>query len=356
MQPMPPVDATVPQLTQYEQVIAVKGQGYFPVMIKLKDSSLFAVIRGGAPHIGIKGRLDWIGSKDGGKTWSAPSVIVDSQWDDRNPAVGQMADGSIVVAYAEVSTYSPEGKFDKAFGNYDLYYVISSDGGKTWSPKQQLFRGPLKGGSPFGKIVVLADGTALMATYGWRDEKYDGPDKLPEGQPYYSGLIRSHDNGRTWGEWSPIAPGYNETALMALGDKGLRAFLRSGERPANVWQAESSDNGRTWTRPSAITGASQHPADAILLQSGHLLLCYGNRVEPLGVQAMLSLDAGKTWDRNRRTAIGWTSLNTDCGYPSSVQLDDGTIVTMYYSVGTKDLPDEQAIVIRYREEALASPR
>jgi hypothetical protein len=33
-----------------------------------------------------------------------------------------------------------------------------------------------------------------------------------------------------------------------------------------------------------------------------------------------------------------------------VQLDDGTIVTMYYAVGTAESPDEQAIVVRYREE------
>jgi len=356
MQPQPADAIATPHLTQYEQVIAVKGQGYFPVMLKLKDGSLFAVIRGGAPHIGIKGRLDWVGSKDGGKTWSAPQVIVDSQWDDRNPAVGQMADGSIVVAYSEASTYSPEGKFDKSFGNYDMYYVISQDGGKTWSAKQKLFYGPLKGGSPFGKIIVLADGTALMAVYGWRDENYKGVDQLPTGAPYYSGVIRSHDNGRTWGEWSLIAPGYNETALVSAADSSLLALLRSGDQSRNIWQAESRDTGRTWSQPHPITGNSQHPADAILLNSGHLLLCYGNRVEPLGVQAMLSGDYGKTWDRDHRTAIAWISLSTDCGYPSSIQLDDGTIVTMYYSVGTKELPDEQAIVVRYREDAMAGAK
>jgi len=193
-----------------------------------------------------------------------------------------------------------------------------------------------------------------MAIYGWRDDDYKGPDQLPPGQSHYSGLIRSHDNGRTWGEWNLIAPGYSETALLAMPDGSLLAFLRGGERPVNVWLSGSRDSGRTWSHPHAITGQSQHPADAIMLKSGHLLLCYGNRVEPLGVQAMLSVDGGKTWDR--RTAIAWTSLNTDCGYPSSVQLDDGTIVTMYYSVGTKDLPDEQAIVVRYREEALAKAK
>lgn len=41
------------------------------------------------------------------------------------------------------------------------------------------------------------------------------------------------------------------------------------------------------------------------------------------------------------------------GYPSTVQLDDGTLVTIYYAVGTKTLPGPKAIVVRYTERQLA---
>jgi hypothetical protein len=67
---------------------------------------------------------------------------------------------------------------------------------------------------------------------------------------------------------------------------------------------------------------------------------------------MLSRDQGQTWDTQRGVLIGWDSLHTDTGYPSTVQLDDGTIVTMYYAVGTAALPGEQAIVVRYTESQL----
>lgn len=54
-------DAThAPRLESAERVVAVKGGGYFPVLIRLQDGTLGAVVRGGAPHIGIEGRLDWI--------------------------------------------------------------------------------------------------------------------------------------------------------------------------------------------------------------------------------------------------------------------------------------------------------
>ncbi|MBA3442605.1 MAG: hypothetical protein H0T92_22340, partial [Pyrinomonadaceae bacterium] len=46
------------------RVDAVTGGGHFPVMIRLDSGDLVAAVRGGGTHVGIKGRLDWIRSKD----------------------------------------------------------------------------------------------------------------------------------------------------------------------------------------------------------------------------------------------------------------------------------------------------
>ena len=350
----PPSELDQPRLTQAEHIVAEKGGGYFPVMIRLRDGPLGAVVRGGAPHVGRAGRLDWITSADGGRTWSAPSVIVDSEWDDRNPALGQMPDGTIVCAYAEASTYNAEGKFDTSVGKYEIFYVTSRDGGKTWSEKGKMHVGPISGGSPFGKITVLRDGTAIMPLYGGRDAGYAAPDELPPGARDYAGIVRSRDNGKTWEDFTLIAAGMNETSIVEMPDGRLIAVLRT-DVGGSVWQAESADHGYSWTAPRRVTRDGQHPADITLLRSGHLLITYGNRLEPYGCQCMLGRDGGKTWERANRTMVGWTSLHGDCGYPSTVQLDDdaGTIVTMYYSVGTQELPGvEQALVVRYTEDMI----
>ena len=328
-------------LRKAERIIAARGEGYFPVMIKLRGGALGAVIRGGAPHIGIGGRLDFIRSTDGGRTWSNPIVAVDSPWDDRNPALGQMPDGTLVLAYSEVHSYRPNGTFDLAAGPFLPFLVTSTDGGRTWSPKRP-FSSPWPSVSPFGKITVCKNGMALMSIY-----------LVPTGA---MGVVRSSDNGRTWGDYTILAKGdgCDETQLFEFPDGRLAAFTRmEGDRNRGLRLSESDDQGRTWGKTRKLMKAQQWPFDATLLRSGHLLLSYGCRVGRFGAGVVLSKDNGKTWDEAHRVMVGWDSLNTDTGYPSTVQFDDGTIVTMYYAVGTAALPGAQAIVVRYTEQQLA---
>ena len=108
--------------------IVTKGLGYFPVAIGLKNGDLLAVIRGGAPHIGVKGRLDLVRSSDGGQTWSAPWTVVDGPLDDRNPALGQSKDGTLVLAYVLAGNYDETGlhfKGTRADRVFDGVYVIA---------------------------------------------------------------------------------------------------------------------------------------------------------------------------------------------------------------------------------------
>jgi len=346
-------DIDRPMLKDAERVVAVRGGGYFPVLIKLRDGSLGAVVRGGAPHIGIKGRLDWVRSTDGGKTWSEPVVIADSKWDDRNPALGQMPNGTIVCAYAEAQTYNAEGEWDTSAGQYVLFYKLSTDNGITWGEKKPLYNGPIYGGSPYGQICLLEDGTALMSLYGSRmKDDWDGKPTVPQGSSRLVGVLRSTDNGETWGEFSLVSLGqHNETAVLQLGGDHILAAARRGNGGLDVM--ESHDAGRTWGDPRPATQPGQHPAGLCKLADGDILLVWGNRRDPMGAGCTLSSDSGATWRYDERVVLGWTSLGGDCGYPSVVQLDDGTIVVMYYSVGTQDMgPDQLAIVVRFTPDQL----
>ena len=286
------------------------------------------MLRGGDAHVGVKGRLDVIRSTDQGKTWSAPVTVVDSPEDDRNPAFGQLRDGTVVLGYAVARNYEATGRTFKGPRSarvFDGVYILRSrDNGRTWSNPvlsetiHQSYAG--KGVvSPYGKIVQLKDGTALMAVYY---EFFDG-------RGFESHLYRSHDGGATWGEPSIIGKGYNETAVVVLPSGEVLAGLRSGKEKS-LWLARSGDGGRTFSEARALTKDMQHPADLIALKGGRVLLTYGERNSPRGVQALVSTDGGITW--GEPIVLSNDAPNIDCGYPSSVELPDGRIATMYYQV------------------------
>jgi hypothetical protein len=354
MEKDPQDESAAPRIEGAEDMAAVKGSGYFPVLVRLKGGALGAVVRGGAGHLGLKGRLDWIRSDDGGKTWSEPKVIVDSQVDDRNPGLGVMADGTVVMAYGEASTYNAQGKFDRTCGRYELFYVLSTDGGRTWSDKIPLAPDLLYSGSPYGRIITLSDGTALMQIYVWEDQAAKLPGKRTPVPARCAGILRSTDNGRTWGDWSTVAKGYNEISLAEMPGGRLVAAMRSARGDCAVCM--STDKGRSWSQPQTVTKVGQHPPDLCLLKSGALLMPFGCRLVPRGVQAVLSDDGGKSWAFDRRVFLAWKALSGDCGYPSAVTLDDGTIVLLYYAVGTSDLPGRQCRCVRFTEQQVRKAR
>jgi len=255
-----------------QALTVVSGGGYFPVLIRLTNGDLMAVLRGGAPHIGVKGRLDIVTSKDDGKTWSTPQTVVDGPEDDRNPALGQLKNGDIILAFAILHGYDSSGlklstspSERRAEG---VYVIRSSDGGKTWTkPERSESTHALQkdGGSlsPYGKIVQLPDGTVLMSVY------YQFADA--RGNQEY--VFRSH-GGKTWGEPALIGEHYNETGLLALPDGSVMAALRS-ETGGHLAIAFSKDGGHTWSAPAETTRDKEHPGDLIRLKNGDILLTYG---------------------------------------------------------------------------------
>jgi sialidase-1 len=79
-----------------------------------------------------------------------------------------------------------------------------------------------------------------------------------------------------------------------------------------------------------------YPPHLLELRDGRILCSYGHRRPPLGVQAVLSADGGEAWDVAHPAVLrddGETREGReahDLGYPVSVELPDGTILTVYY--------------------------
>ena len=145
-------------------------------------------------------------------------------------------------------------------------------------------------------------------------------------------MLFSKDDGITWGDAVVIgAHDYNETAVLRLAsDRWLAAARTFGDAHLDLFV--SRDEGHTWTKSGPLTLPSQHPAHLMKLSDGRVLLTYGIRGKNhQGVGVRISADQGQTWKApTRLTNLEGT---TDGGYPATVQLNDGSLVTAYYSNG-----------------------
>ncbi len=326
------------------EVIAYKDGGLFPVLA-LSGDAVVAVLRGGAGHLGLDGRMEVVRSHDAGHTWSPPAVVADSDFDDRNPAFGVSQAGTLVLSYHRQGNYDEAGNWRRREAMEDSRVEIrvtrSHDGGLTWETPYPLGVDLLAAGSPFGKIVALADGTLLMPIYARPIAALLGSHaSAVTGDGDCSYLVRSHDDGVTWGEPSLIAVNKNETALIALPNGDLLAMLRSIPPDQALYSSRSSDGGHTWSPPVQVTGPRQHPADLVQLVNGDILMTYGNRTAPYRIEGKVSRDSGRSWLAPLLTfsapLYGYDlppERPTDLGYPSSVvrrNAGSGQGVTMYY--------------------------
>ena len=327
--------------------VTVVGEngGYFPVVARMKDGRIAAILRGGGTHIDVRGRLDIVFSSDEGETWTMPQIVVDGPNDDRNPAFGVAPDGTLVLAYLVAYGYPPnksEAELRKIgpanfLRGSGIYIIRSHDHGMTWDAPTMvnIFRGPYP--SPYGKILTLDDGSMLMTLYT-TDNFLDVPMPRSGAQGQYAYTLRSFDHGKTWGQISLLGAGFDETALLQVRSKEIIAVMRSNSGAAEsttkgaLFLTRSSDYAKTWSSPERLTKEQEIPADLIELSDGRIILTHGQRNYPMGVQALISSDGGRSFNLTDRLAQAWFANNRDTGYPSSLVRKDGKILTLYYQM------------------------
>ncbi len=330
-------DIFIGKRRRLDRYLVCAMEGYFPVAIKTGTQSLAVVFRTGAPHIGIAATLSTTFSENGGKTWSDPIQVTPKWEDSRNPAFGLGLDGGWILAYekAGLARYAEtpngmeyyqnkESKEDDAY----LYICHSNDQGKTWTHLEPYRSKHLHAIIPYGRIIHDDKGILYMSVYGNPRSEYSKKNNV-------CCLLRSMDGGHSWGDETLVAEDHNETAYVFTSDQTLLAVARTVEGAVSILR--SSDRGRSWSSPTPFTRIHEHPADILQLCSGKILVTFGRRLCPRGCGAVVSTDGGNNWNWDREILLaGDGDKSGDLGYPSTVQLDDGTIVTvLYYATGSE---------------------
>jgi Neuraminidase (sialidase) len=105
----------------------------------------------------------------------------------------------------------------------------------------------------------------------------------------------------------------------------IRNHNQANER--ETLQCESNDGGKSWTEPKPI-GVWGLPTHLLRLGDDRLVMSYGHRRAPLGNQARVSTDHGRTW--SEAIVLSGDGASGDLGYPSTVELAGGTLLTVWY--------------------------
>ena len=289
------------------------GYEAFPDLVRLKNGDLLCVFYAGREHVSLPSealprgaRVCSVRSTDGGRTWGPAQVVADTPWDDRDPHICQVSDGTVICNWF---TYLGGDCYKQ------IWLARSGDGGRTWGEPELI---PATAGDRFGvggPIRELPGGSLIMPIYR----------ELVEPLRVWSLMTLSEDGGKTWSRPYPVDPDHDdndEPDVVALPDGSILCVMRSNRGENIMWQSVSRDGGRTWSKSTPI-GFPGH-APYLLRTSRGILLC-AHRLP--GTSLHYSLSDGRTWSENCQidTVIG--------AYPSMVEMPDGRILVVYYEEG-----------------------
>jgi len=320
----------------------------WPTICLLPDGRLLAAASGGRElHVCPFGRVHLYESADGGLSWSAPRILSKGPLDDRDCGITLAGDGSILINYF-TSIHFLEGSvnyrphwaeatravnLDMLRHEHGLWMMRSTDNGRTWSEKYRVPCNNVHG------PALLLDGSLLWV----------GRDQA-SGVGCYNCMgdriaaFRSTDNGLSWQEISvlPLCAGqscrdWHEVHTAQMPDGTIITQIRNhsfGYEPVNSFtlQMESHDGGLTWSKGHPV--ALGYPTHLLRLADGRMLMTYGWRLDPCGIRARLAQSCN-SWGPEMKlleTDAGMGEGCGDIGYPSTAQLADGTLITLFYQM------------------------
>jgi hypothetical protein len=324
----------------------------WPALIRCANQDLLLSFCRTDHHMGPKGAIVTMRSTDDGATWSDPVVAYDTPIDDRECGLTLLPDGRIVMhvwsTFWQAANYTclPPAAYPPAIisawveqvnrpayraeaHRHGGWVLVSHDHGHTWSE-------PVRGPDSVHGGIALQNGTLLTAAY-----RNDG------------GHVSLQAAARPEGPWEKIAVVPCPTpATHTIGEPHL-AQLPSGriilmmrytarayddQRPdLHLWESYSDDQGCSWAAPFR-TPLLGFPPHLTVLHDGRMLCTYGRRRPPFGERAALSPD-GITWDASREIILRDDNGNHDLGYPASIEVSPGNILSVYYQKPAFDPAD-----------------
>jgi hypothetical protein len=335
-----------PDRVQGERVIAHMSavrHMHPPSLTVMRDGEIVVTFRDAFSHLDVDGRMMLIRSRDKGRTWSEPQTMFDlPRSDHRSSPIVELPNGDwVTLDYRAGGEYLDNGACDEG-GIPDkptLWGAWSTDRGAHWTFSHEPLvnpDSPNRYAEAERHIIRLPSGRLLAAanTVSRSDD---------ECRNVLIAIFASDDDGRHWHYLSNL-PLYRYLVgepTMLRGDNGRIVLLGRSvwhysspkdEAPAGMLiQYSSDDDGLTWSEGKPTAMSSQNtPAHLLRLQDGRYLCTHASRKYPASVYVTVSEDEGETWRTDRTKIITNDLISYDSTYPTSGQLADGTLITVWY--------------------------
>lgn len=296
-------------------------QPRFPDAVRLHDGRIVVVYHYATAHTNANGVIRLVSSSDNGRTWSQPRTVVANQYDDRDPKITELRDGTLLLTTFETD-------WTRGGANVGTFVYRSTDGGQTF-PTFTKIESTI-GTYEHGPAIQLPNGDVLQPLYG-------------------SGarIARSTDGGKTFPadqQMTVVAdtPQYTnrEPNIVRLPNGELvmiiRMYFASVGAERQSWVVRSFDDGRTWTKPewTDIPASSDH---LLLTKDGSVLVTFGNILQPLRpTYSELITNPYGPWTGYRQLPV-YNSSSDDQANNSDVQLPNGSLLSFGYNIITRQV-------------------
>lgn len=341
-----------------------------PAIVKAKSGELIAFSEGRVDHSGDFGNVDIVYkiSKDGGKSWGPLNVAVDyDKLQAGNPApVVDLLDpaypqGRVFLFYNTGNDH--EGDVRKGKGLREVWYVVSSDGGKTWSqavnittqvhrPKQPQIN-PAYNFNEDWRTYANTPGHGFQFVSGPNKGRiyiagnHNAGDPQPQNKDWNAHAYYSDDHGKTFklSEKVPFAS-TNESLAAQIGDNSVYMSSRNQSyTPKTRIISISHDGGQTWvsSQPDANLPDPVNQASVLSWKKGYtFILAHSNAADENkrdNLTLRLSKDQGKTWYFNKVVAKSPEGYKGGAyaAYSDIVLVKKNTIGVLYEKDGYKEI-------------------
>lgn len=336
---------TYPEVWRVDRTPAKRheiGNFYKPTLVRFDDGELLC-----APFLSHlheectppmrEEHIVFLSSGDDGRTWREVGPRIPG----REARLQLLADGTLVTT-CHLLGYDLNNT-----GTCLMGFRRSTDRGRTWETQWMTVEDLQPGAKQVlvsRNVLEMPDGSILLgvSSYWPGDVSF----------PCRNWFFRSTDSGKTWSEKMPVTvdygspiniPFFSETDMHRFASGRIMCLSRFNARyPKRDTTAPPGLEGgthlrifsldestMTWTEEGEFLDYHNVHPQLLELRDGRLLCSYGVRYFPFGAQAVLSADEGRTWDVDHPYIISWFSWNSSCGYPHSVEMPDGSILTAY---------------------------